>query len=590
MAERVSPASGRMNRYLPLPPSGDHSSPCVSPLDFGVELQLADDESLPEIAGPADDDSERFEDFRKPRDVHTQCADTSQRECHSHDKDGVSTPRELRSVDIDLSASDLSRDAASRKANIFRAADGGLARKNARVFSRAEVRTKSKVKRHHDVVAPTVAAPLRSQDLPKLRSYFQAWSRSPTVLLHSVWFYVSSHLRNARTITAQRLLKKSDLSLIQEESGTEYFALSAEFLDRLERREGVAVRWTTSSEGGRTDLDRISDREQVSAVKLLLRKLSPVSSRLLQVAKDRVPADPSEPWFTGVKSMPSISRMMKSISENAGLSMMYTNPTAHGCQIAECIPNGPTRRCQHLEMTAAPRESQMMSATTPVQFSAMSRPLPTTSHGREFRPIPLEEKSSNSPTKQRPARVSFIKCRIPQTKARVVPQSQQPQSRMPSTDPRSSPRILNAKSLSQAMLVAAQPSMPVTLSSEPPSPTMPSALDVSASLPSTHSAAASLPSTHAVHALPSAVAATISTQLLSGMPSGQPTFMPAAMSSAQVRPAPTLQPVNASATAPVQPFALLIIRNTTGALHVNDITAEVFPTDPTQLSSSSGQV
>lgn len=141
----------------------------------------------------------------------------------------------------------------------------------------------------------------------------------PRLLCESVWFHVTSKfcLRGGEV---QKLLTKSDL-VKSTVDGKEVYNLATAFMTK--NHQGSLVGSNHVSAGC------IQDPVQVAAIDLYLSKLHPNLDRLFQRA--RVPAGTAavaldSVWYCNSPlSHNLLNQFMKRISEQAGLSCLYTS-------------------------------------------------------------------------------------------------------------------------------------------------------------------------------------------------------------------------------------------------------------------------
>ena len=162
---------------------------------------------------------------------------------------------------------------------------------------------------------------ITDEDWGKIKVYFAdvLETRDPRKLTTYTWFVISSHFCLRGSELQARLCKK-DL-LFETSEGRETIRIATDFITK--NTQGGLNGRSFESKGC------IDDPQQVSAIKLYLQRLHPDVDRLFQRARagrGELASAEQSCWFVRqALSHNVLSSMMRNLSENAGLSMPYTN-------------------------------------------------------------------------------------------------------------------------------------------------------------------------------------------------------------------------------------------------------------------------
>lgn len=163
---------------------------------------------------------------------------------------------------------------------------------------------------------------INEADWNKIQGYFDdvLTTLNPRKLTFFTWFHISAHfcLRGGEV---QAKLMKDDLVFERDGNGIECITINKDFMTK--NHQGGLTGSETTTTG------RIQDPKQVAAIKRYLSKLNPDLDRLFQRAfggGTTIMEDDAATWFMKAPlSHNMLTSMMKRLSEEVGLSKLYTN-------------------------------------------------------------------------------------------------------------------------------------------------------------------------------------------------------------------------------------------------------------------------
>ena len=157
------------------------------------------------------------------------------------------------------------------------------------------------------------------EDIHRLEGYFADVldSTDPVKLTQYCWLYVTLHFA-LRGAEVQIKLKKTDLVFCSSDSTGEYVTLATDFMSK-NCPGGVKGREFNTC-------GRITDKHQVTAVRKLIRKSSPLVDRFFQRAKPGHCKSDKETWYMKVLLAHVVLQdILPCISTAAKLTQRYTN-------------------------------------------------------------------------------------------------------------------------------------------------------------------------------------------------------------------------------------------------------------------------
>ena len=177
---------------------------------------------------------------------------------------------------------------------------------------------------------PQHKAAIQPTDLQKLGVYFEAWEKSPCVLVEAVWFELCYHF-GRRGREGWTSMTKSTFTELLDSAGMPYLTMK-----NTEK--------TKNYQGGNKQKDQdYSDVRMygsgVAIYRFYISKLSPKCDRLFQTPRSGLSVE--GPWF---KAEPmgknTMTQMMPRISEKAGLSQRYTCHCVRATTITTLFQSG----------------------------------------------------------------------------------------------------------------------------------------------------------------------------------------------------------------------------------------------------------
>lgn len=186
---------------------------------------------------------------------------------------------------------------------------------------------------------------ITKEDLQKLKKSPAMSPNSPSTLLNAVWFYVVYHwCRRGRE--GQRELTRRSFSFATDASGAEYAYLTHE--EASKNHPGGEN--SKPSEERQTRLYATGEeKDALTCLKQYIAKLNPECEAFFQRPRGKYSMeDPI--WFENRPlGINKLSSMMKSISEQAGLSQIYTNHSVRATVITSLSDaNIPTRQIMNV--------------------------------------------------------------------------------------------------------------------------------------------------------------------------------------------------------------------------------------------------
>ena len=167
-------------------------------------------------------------------------------------------------------------------------------------------------------------------DLVKLKRSTTLSLNSPASLLRNVWFHIVLFFcRRGRE--GQRSLKKTSFKLEVDGGGRRYVTMAHDELTK--NHQGGLGDTSTSTEKYARMYETDMDNDGYKALQLYLSKLNPNNDALFQYPKKNWrPSDAV--WFDARPiGVNKLDNMMKTISEMAGLSKLYTNHSVRATAI-----------------------------------------------------------------------------------------------------------------------------------------------------------------------------------------------------------------------------------------------------------------